>query len=218
MVHGSVQEKVNMNTFQVQCLVVATLCAACSLGCNSPYRADQGALAGGLGGAGLGALVGSATGHTGAGAAIGAAAGALSGAAVGGALDDIEARNRAEIAAHMGRPAPAGSVTVDDVIAMTRSGVTEDVILTHIRYHGPATPLRPADLIVLQQQGVSPRVVQALQAPPAVSVQSPPVVAAPYPYVVAAPPPYWGPYPYYGYYPYRPWRGPGVHWGVAVGR
>lgn len=206
----------------VPCSRHAALVAAASLvfgfGCASPYRSDQGALWGGLGGAGLGALVGSATGNTGAGAAIGAGVGALSGAAVGGALDDIEARNRAEIAARTGRPAPTGSVTIDDVIAMTRSGVTEDVILTHIRYHGPATALRPADLIMLQQQGVSPRVVQALQAPPAVA-QGPPVVQAPY--VVAPPPVYWGPpyaYPYpYPYPCYPRYRGPGVHWGVAFG-
>ncbi len=177
---------------------------------------------GGLGGAGLGALVGSATGNTGAGAAIGAGVGAISGAAVGGALDDIEAQNRAEIAARLGRPAPTGSVTIDDVIGMTRAGVAEEVILTHIRYHGAASQMRPVDLITMQQQGVSPRVVQAMQAPPPVA-EAPPMVQAPY-VVAAPPPPYWGPYPYaypYHYphpYYHRPWRGPGVHWGVAVGR
>ena len=35
---------------------------------------------------------------------IGAGIGALTGSAIGGALDDIEARNRAEIAAQLGRP------------------------------------------------------------------------------------------------------------------
>jgi hypothetical protein len=194
-----------------------------TLGCQSPYRADRGAVVGGLGGAGLGALVGSASGHPGAGAAIGAAAGALSGAAVGGALDDIEARNQAEIAARLGHPAPVGTVTTDDVVAMTRAGLSEDVIATHVRNHGVAVPLRASDLIVLQQQGVSPRVVQAMQAPPP---QAAPGMMVEQPYVVAPPPPYWGPpypypyaYPYpYPYYP-RPWRGgPGVHWGVSVGR
>ena len=201
----------------------ALVCLVSSLGCQSPYRSDQGAVLGGLGGAGLGALVGSTSGHTGAGAAIGAAAGALSGAAVGGALDDIEARNQAQIAAHLGRPAPTGTVTIDDVITMTRAGVPEDVIATHVRNHGVAAPLRASDLIMLQQQGVSARVVQAMQAPPPQAAQG--MVVEP-PYVVAPPPPYWGPpypypyaYPYpYPYYP-RPWRGgPGVHWGVSVGR
>jgi hypothetical protein len=190
---------------------------ACT-GCNSPYRADQGALFGGLTGAGLGALVGSASGNTGAGAAIGAGVGAISGAAVGGSLDEIEAANRAEIAARLGRPAPTGSVTIDDVIAMTRAGVAEEVIVTHIRNHGPASPPQAGDLITLQQQGVSPRVVQALQtAPPQVA---PPGVVVAEPYPVPAPV-YWGPpypYPYPPPYYYRPCRRPGFSWGVAFGR
>ncbi len=184
-------------------------------GCASPYRSDQGALVGGLTGAGLGAIVGNAVGNTGAGAAIGAGVGALSGAAVGGSLDEIEARNRAEIEARLGRQV-TGAVTIDDVVAMTRAGVAEDVIVTHIQNHGMVAPPRASDLIVLQQQRVSPRVVQAMQAPPV--VQAPPAavypapVMAPDPYYVPAPV-YWGPppYPYY----YRPY-GPRVGWGVSV--
>ncbi len=191
-------------------------------GCASPYRSDQGALLGGLGGAGLGALVGSATGNVGPGAAIGAGVGALSGAAVGGALDDIEASNRAEIAARLGRPAPTGSVTIADVVAMSHAGVPEQVIVTHIRSHGPAQPLQAGDLIALQQQGISPAVVQALQtSTPQVATAGPPSVAV----VEAYPPPppvYWGPpcgYTYYGpYYRYRPYRRrPGAYWGVSIG-
>lgn len=150
-------------------------------GCASPYHADRGALAGGLGGAGVGALIGNAVGHTGAGAAIGAGVGTLAGAAVGGALDDIEARNRAQIAAQMGRPVPAGIVTFDDVIAMTRAGVDEDLIVNHIQANGAARPPQAADLIMLQQHGVSKRVIAALQAPPV-----PPAGYAPY--SAAAPP------------------------------
>ena len=185
-------------------------------GCSSPYRSDQGALLGGLGGAGLGAVVGHAVGNTGAGAVIGAGVGALSGAAVGGALDDIDAKNQAEIAARLGRPAP-GAVTIPDVINMTRAGVSEDVIVNHIHNHGLVAPLRADDLITLQQQGVSSRVVQAMQAPPpaAVGAAQPVLVPAPYP-----PPGYWGPPPYaypYPYY-YRPYPRPAVGWSVAVGR
>jgi len=179
--------------------------------CHSPYRSDQGALVGGLTGAGVGALVGNAVGNTGAGAAIGAGVGALSGAAVGGSLDEIEARNRAEIEARLGRPAPAGAVSMDDVIAMTRAGVSEEVIVTHVQNHGMTAPLKAADLIVLQQQRVSPRVVQIMQAPPAAaSYAAPPAVMVPQPYVVPAPYYYGPPYPYY----YRPY--PRVGWGVSI--
>jgi hypothetical protein len=183
-------------------------------GCHSPYRADKGALLGGLGGAGLGAIVGNAVGNTGAGAAIGAGVGALSGAAIGGSLDDIEARNRAEIEARLGRPAPAGAVTINDVIAMSQAGVPEQVITTHVQNHGMAAPLQAGDLILLQQQGVSPRVVQAMQAPPvAPAGYAGPqgVIVEPAPYVVPAPV-YYAPPPYY--YPHCR---RGVSWGVGIG-
>ncbi len=204
-------------------LGVLTLAAvwlvAAAAGCNSPYRSDQGALFGGLTGAGLGAVVGNAVGNTGAGAAIGAGVGALSGAAVGASLDDIEARNRAEIEARLGRPAPVGAVTIDDVVAMSRAGVSEEVIVTHIGHHGMVAPLRASDLIVLQQQGITPRVVQAMQAPPPqpAAYPLPPGVLVE-PYAIPAPcyygpPPYWGPPPFY----HRRYRHRGVSWGVAVG-
>ncbi len=191
-------------------VVVALYLVSC--GCNSPYRSDQGALLGGLGGAGVGAIVGNAVGNTGAGAAIGAGVGALSGAAIGGSLDDIEARNRAEIEARLGRPAPPGAVSINDVIAMTRAGVSEEVMVTHIQTRGLVAPLQSPDLIVLQQQGVSPRVVQAMQAPPAAA---PVAYAQPVPVMV--PQPYYGPVYYPPPYYYRPYPRRGVSWGVGFG-
>jgi hypothetical protein len=198
-------------------VTLVTLIAAASAGCRSPYYQDQGALLGGATGAGLGAIIGNQSGHALGGAAIGGAVGALTGAAVGSGMDDIEARNRAQIAAQLGRPAPTGAVTIEDVVAMTRAGVHEELIVTHIHNNGAVSPLRADDLIFLQQQGVSPRVISAMQAPP------PPrrvVVQEPQPVIVERYyDPYWGPYyhrPYYGGYGCGPRRG-GVSWGVAVG-
>jgi hypothetical protein len=171
-------------------------------GCYSPYRSDRGALAGGVGGAGVGALVGEAVGHPGVGALVGAGVGAVSGAAVGGALDNIEANNRAQIEARLGHAVPAGAVTVGEVVNMTRAGVAEDLMINHIRSHGMAAPLQAQDLIFLQQQAVPTRVVQAMQAPPVVVAQpvpGPPVIVGGY-----APVPYMGPPPPYPYY--RAWR------------
>ncbi len=173
-------------------LPACLLALTCASGCQSPYHADRGALFGGLTGAGVGALVGKATGHTGAGAAIGAGVGALTGAAVGGALDDIEARNRAEIEARLGRPPAPGAVSIDEVIAMTHAGVNEEVIATHVRNNGVARPLQTGDLITLQNSHVSPRVIRAMQEPPVRPVV---VQAAPPPVVVHE---YYG--PPYGYY------------------
>ena len=135
-------------------------------GCASPYHADQGALFGGLAGAGVGALVGEAVGNPLAGAAIGAGVGTLSGAAVGSNLDQIEARNRAMIESRLGRPIPAGAVTIADVVAMSQAGVDDELIVNHIRAHGVAQIPQTGDLITLKSNSVSPRVIAALQTPP----------------------------------------------------
>ena len=68
--------------------------------------------------------------------------GALSGAAIGNAQDEIEAKNRAMIAQQLGRQVAAGAVRVNDVIAMTRAGVNEELIINHIRAHGMIAPLQ----------------------------------------------------------------------------
>jgi hypothetical protein len=177
------------------------------VGCASPYYADRGAAFGGVTGAGVGALVGSTVNHPVAGALVGAGVGAVSGAAVGSGMDSIEARNRAAIAATMGRQAPAGAVSVQDVIDMTQAGVNEDVIITHIRYSGIQRPPQTGDLIALQRANVSPRVIATLQTPPAQAN----VAMAPAPVVVGPPPPPWG-YPGY-YYPPPP---PPVGYGFGV--
>jgi Glycine zipper len=190
---------------------------AMSAGCRSPYYADQGAFAGGLGGAGLGALVGSASGHAGAGAAIGAVAGALTGGAVGGALDDIDARNRAQIAASMNRPVNPGAATVNDVIAMTHAGVDENLIVNHVTANGLVRPLQSNDVIYLQQNGVSPRVIANMQAARVPVAAAPPgavVMPGGPPPVVMADPYYGG---YWGPHYYRPYYGPSVG-GVVVVR
>ncbi|MDY0167152.1 MAG: YMGG-like glycine zipper-containing protein [Thermoguttaceae bacterium] len=209
-------------------VLLALAAVALSSGCQSPYHADQGALFGGLVGAGSGAIIGNQVGSPGAGAAIGAAIGTLTGAAVGSELDNIEARNAANVAAieqRLGRQLAAGAATVDDVIAMTNAGVDEELIVNHIRNNGTAVRLQAADVISLQQQGVSKRVIAALQAPPSpqqqmtaapVVVQSsapPPLIVEEYHYG----PPYWGPGPYYYHRPHyhrRPSR-PGVSWGFT---
>jgi hypothetical protein len=187
------------------------------VGCRSPYYADRGALAGGLTGAGVGALVGNAVGETAGGAAIGAGIGALTGNAIGGAMDDIEARNRAEIAAQMGRQVTQGAATVGEVVAMTRAGVDPQLISGYVNNSGMAQPINAQDVIYLTQQGVRPDVIQTMQtpriaqAPPAVLMPpppGPPVIIEEYPYY--GPPCGYPPPPYYHRHP-----GPRVGWGVS---
>ncbi len=154
------------------CCLVAVLA-----GCRSPYYADRGAVAGGLTGAGVGALVGNALGETAGGAAIGAGIGALTGGAIGGAMDDIEARNRAEIAATLGRPVAQGQANPAEVVEMTRAGVNPQLIVNYVNNSGMAQPPSAQDVIYLTQQGVAPEVIQAMQSPrvaQAVHVAPPP--------------------------------------------
>jgi hypothetical protein len=187
---------------------------------------------GGLGGAGVGAIVGNAVGHTGAGALIGAGAGALGGGLVGGALDDIEARNQAQIAQQMAAynmQAPVGAVTANDVVQMTRAGVAPGLIVNHIRANGVAGPLQSGDVIYLSQQGVSSDVISAMQNPPLRTAAAPvavaPTTVVPGPVVVehVAPAPviveehFYGPPRYFHHHHHhRHHRPHGVSWGVSV--
>lgn len=176
------------------------LCLAL-LGCRSPYYADKGAALGGLGGAGLGAAIGSNSGNTAEGAIVGAALGAVTGAIVGDAVDADVARNNAEIQARMGRQM-SGAVTTTDVVAMSQSGLSEEVIATHIRANGVAQRPQAGELITLKNQGVSDRIINAMQtAPTAGQMQvATPVYGAPTPVVVEE---YYGPPPVV-YMPPRP--------------
>ncbi len=187
-------------------------------GCRSPYYADRGAGVGAIGGAGVGALVGNAVGNTAGGALIGAGVGALGGAAVGGAIDDVQAQNRAEIAAQLGRQVQPGSATIEEVVAMSQQQVDPRLIQNYVHTSGMARPLTAADVIYLHNSGVATDVIQTMQAPPAVA--QPPMVAQAPPVIVEEryyPDPWYGPsfgYYYGGGHCCRP--APRVSWGVSV--
>lgn len=200
-------------------LVLFALAAA--VGCRSPYYADQGALFGGATGAGLGAVVGSAVGDPVSGALIGAGVGAVTGAAVGGSLDEIEAKNRAQIAAQMGRPIQPGAVTMADVVTMSQAGVSDSLIITHIQHNGMSAPLSASDLVHLKNYGVSDVVINAMQNPPApaqVAVAQPVPVAQPVivEHVYHPPPVFVGPPPRRFYHHHHHRHRHGTSWGVSI--
>lgn len=172
---------------------------------------------GGALGAATGAAIGSAVGDPAAGALMGAGLGAISGGIVGDQLDQIDADNRARIAAQMGRQVQAGAVDVSEVVAMTQAGVADELIANHVRIHGVNRPLHSQDLIYLQQQGVSSTVVQAMQQPPPAAAPQPTVIHRPAPppsvLIVEDDPwcdPYWGPH-----YAHRRRHHPGMTWGFS---
>jgi hypothetical protein len=199
-------------------LIVVALTVA-SIGCQSPYYADRGTAAGGLAGAGIGAIVGNSVGNPLAGTAIGAGIGALTGNAIGTAMDDMQAQNRAEIAAHLGRPVAQGAASVEEVVAMSRAGVDPQLIANYVNNSGVARPINAQDVIYMHQQGVPTGVIDTLQRPQ--------VAAAPQPTYVAQQPrpviveeihygaPYYCPTPRHYYYHHRHHHEPRVGFGIS---
>jgi hypothetical protein len=59
-------------------------------------------------------------------------------------------------------PSPASAVTVDQIISLTRSGVSEAVILSLIERDQTVLTLRSEELVALKRAGVSDTVVMAL--------------------------------------------------------
>ncbi|MFN3148720.1 glycine zipper domain-containing protein [Bremerella sp.] len=187
--------------------------SAASVGCRSPYHQDQLGVLGAGTGALAGAAIGSASGHTAGGAIIGGLVGATAGSAVGAHMDEVEARNQALFQQRLGRSIE-GQTTFDDVIAMSKAGLGDQVITTHIRRHGVAQVPSAHDLVYLKTNGVSDGVINAMQNPPVE------VVSAPVRDRVIVEEHYYGPAPYCGphwhhrrHYHHRP----GVHWGITVG-
>jgi uncharacterized protein YcfJ len=181
---------------------------------------SQGAALGGVAGALAGAAIGKNNHNTAAGALIGGAAGLVTGAALGSSADE---RERARAYQYQLQTQQAvevrRAVSITDVLAMSRSGVGDDVIINQIRQNGVVRQIDSNDVITLHKEGVSGPVIAALQQGPVatrpVPVYAPPVVVEKY-YV---PPPY-----YYHRYCYPPppprpvdyHHGPGVHWGISV--
>ena len=197
--------------------LLALLCLS-SAACRSPYYADQGAALGGLAGGLTGAALGDKQGNAAGGALIGTAVGALTGAAIGDSMDAEVERRQALIEAKMGRRL-AGVVTTSDVTAMAASGLSDDVIINHVRANGVASQPTPRDIIQMHENGVSEDVINAMQqtyaqqtAPPPAVYGAPVILEETYvapPYMVRHPS-WYGP-PRYRHYPRRP----GVTWGFS---
>jgi hypothetical protein len=117
---------------------------------------ETGALAGG----GLGALVGALAGgprHSGVGALIGAGAGAAAGALAGNAVDKSEQKAAA-------RQAALRYLSLEDVVRLTASAASDDIIIGQIRTSGSVYILNADQVIWLQNNGVREPVIREMQA------------------------------------------------------
>ncbi|MGC4006850.1 MAG: YMGG-like glycine zipper-containing protein [Pirellulales bacterium] len=171
----------------------------------SYYRNDT--LQGSLLGGGVGALAGAAIGgknQRGQGALIGGGVGLLAGALAGKAADNADERaavagsaavnqanaQNAAYAAQVNAQAAAQAVTNQDLVEMTRAGLSDELIISTIRSRGARFDTSPSSLIYLKQNGVNDRVVIAAQSAGGPAVAAVPVAPAPiatYPVAPVAP-------------------------------
>jgi len=63
--------------------------------------------------------------------------------------------------------AAAADVSKEDIKKLAAAGISDEVILTYIRTHGPARALSADDLVELKRAGVSDRVLATLAGTPA---------------------------------------------------
>lgn len=151
-------------------LSVASLTVLLS-GCVNPdgsqNNTGSGALIGGVFGALTGAAIGGHS-HGGQDALIGAAAGALAGGLIGNSADrEQEARLKAQSPQTYERVSQGSPLSLADVKALAKSGISEDVIINQIHNSRTIFHLSAADIIDLRDTGVSDKVVNYMIDTPA---------------------------------------------------
>ena len=157
-------------------------------GCQNPDGTQNytgtGALIGGF----MGALTGAAVGgdeHGGQDALIGAAVGALTGGLVGNSMDrEQAARLRAEAPQTYEKVSQCQPLTIADVKALAKAGISQDIIINQIKSSHTIFHLTSRQIISLRDAGVPDHVINyMINTPSLVANASPSVV------VQQAPPP-----------------------------
>jgi uncharacterized protein YcfJ len=136
------------------------------MGCqSSPNRAPEGALIGGLIGAGAGAIIGNQgkdrdQGRT-EGALIGGAVGALTGALAGSQMQKQPAAAK-QTPAQTQAMNPS-QMSIQQIVDLSSQGINEDVIVDKIHLSNSRFNLSADDINYLKQNGVSQKVINAMQ-------------------------------------------------------
>lgn len=162
-------------------VLLATLVVALSAGqLSAQQHTRDGAVVGGTAGAIIGGIIGHQNDETPEGAIIGGVVGAVAGGLMGKAKDQQVQRERyyqnriyqqdQQLQAYQQR-----AVRMSDVISMSQSGLGEAVIINHVQTNGLDRKLEVNDIIYLHQQGVSERVITAMQNAPLAGAQPAPV-------------------------------------------
>lgn len=142
---------------------------------------QRGATLGGVAGAIAGGIIGENNNEAGAGAVIGGAIGAVTGGLLGNANDRDQAAQaqrdyqyqlqqqqyRQSQQQRPTQPVATTTLSMNDVVSMSRSGISDTVIINQVRQRGIQRSLQVSDIIALHQQGVSENVITEIQRTPA---------------------------------------------------
>ena len=135
-------------------------------GCAGRNATEIGTANGALLGAATGAAIGNQQNNALAGAMIGASTGAIAGNVIGGQIDrsndSYETKFQADQQVLRER-VDKNAVTLDQVLQMSASLVSDEVIVNEINRRGIAAPLTIDEIIYLSKQSVSPEVIKGFQ-------------------------------------------------------
>lgn len=135
-------------------LLLAVILASCA------SNTGTGVISGGVLGSGVGGIAGG-----GRGALIASAAGVIAGGLIGAALDEqdrkVMERNSPRTVDRMDRGEP---LTINDVIKLSQSGVSDDMIALYIHNTSSSYQLSQPQVRRLQDAGVSSRIINEMIA------------------------------------------------------
>ncbi|MBI4706776.1 MAG: glycine zipper 2TM domain-containing protein [Candidatus Omnitrophica bacterium] len=146
--------------------IIAVVCSAfmmvATLGCQSnKTRVAEGSVIGGLLGGAAGGIIGHQSGHGGEGAAIGIAAGALTGALIGSQINK-PAQTETAAQAQPQQAANPNQMTLQQVVDLSKQGVSETVIIDKLKSSNSKFNLTQADIDYLKQQKVPQSVIDVM--------------------------------------------------------
>jgi outer membrane lipoprotein SlyB len=181
-----------MKSYKINSLVFTLATSAVILtGCQNPDGTQNNTAGGALIGGAIGAVTGAAIGgprNGGAGALIGAAAGAVGGLLIGNSMDQEQnARLRAQAPQTYVKVDQGQPLSVADVKALAKAGISEDVIINQIKNSRTVYHLSTADIIDLRDSGVTDKVINYMINTP--SLLGDTLAAAPQTTVVVSQPP-----------------------------
>ncbi|MFN3189081.1 MAG: glycine zipper domain-containing protein [Aureliella sp.] len=173
-------------------LAAASLALIPGTAARAQTRAQDGATAGGIAGAIIGGIIGHQNDEVPEGALIGGAVGAVAGGLLGRNQDQELARQRyAQQQAYYAHQQQAYAqqqvirntgISSNDILNMSRSGLSESLILSQLQTKGVQRRLEVSEIISLHQQGISDNIISAMQTVPlATQLSSQKVATSPLP-------------------------------------